>query len=422
MKRSSALAILVLTSSSALGQERAPVRLADLMQEAREHNPEYRAALAQARAAAAAVEPAGALDDPMLMVQLWNGPVDFSTVPIMVQITQPIPLGGKRGARRDAASAEADLARAQAAAKARDIAAAVARAYFDLYLADRTIAVDEVLEATLRSLMAAATARVAAGRGEQAEALRAQAERLKVQSDREAATARRAGAHARLVALLGRPAGSEIGRPTDPGQVAGLPSEAELRERALRERPEVAAARAAGAEADAQLRLAEAERVPDLGVFVGEMHAFRMPGVSDFLFVGVQGNLPIFAGKNRGRVDSARGALDARREDVRAVANRIAAEVSDAYAELVAEQRQVELHHQLIPVARQALSSATAAYAAGRSTFVMVLDTERDLQMHELDLASHLAMYEQRLADLERAVGADLGLARAAEAGQPEQH
>src|SRR5207249_574582 len=88
------------------GEAQAPVRLADLVREAREHNPEVRAAQAQTRAAAAAVGPAGAFDDPMLMVQLWNGPVDFSTVPIMVQLTQQIPLGGKREARRDAASAE----------------------------------------------------------------------------------------------------------------------------------------------------------------------------------------------------------------------------------------------------------------------------------------------------------------------------
>jgi len=51
-----------------------------------------------------------------------------------------------------------------------------------------------------------------------------------------------------------------------------------------------------------------------------------------------------------------------------------------------------------------------------------VLDAERDLQMHELDLATHLAMYEQRLADLQRAVGSDLGLVQAAESGTRQSH
>ena len=81
----------------------APLRLADLLREAREKNPELKAATARARASQSSISPAGALDDPMLMLQLWNAPVDFSTVPVMLQLSQNIPLGGKRGARTDIA-------------------------------------------------------------------------------------------------------------------------------------------------------------------------------------------------------------------------------------------------------------------------------------------------------------------------------
>lgn len=400
-----------------------PVHLSDLLAEARQKNPQLRSALGRARAAESSVSPAGALDDPMLMVQLWNAPVDLSTVPLMVQITQPLPLGGKRAARRDVARGEMAMARAAADAKARDVEAAVAKAYFDLFLAERTIAVDSEIEGTLRSLLASTTARVAAGRGEESEALRAQGEMLKVRSEREAALARRTAANARLVALLDRPAGAEIGPTVEPGLAAALPAEPELRERAVRERPEMAVAGAAISQAEAKLRLADAESVPDLALSLGEMHTFRAPGLADFLFAGVQVSLPIFSGdKNRPRIAGAEADLASMRDDARAIQNRIVAEVADAYAELTAEKRQVELHHQLIPVTRQAVASAMAAYAAGRSTFVMVLDAERDLQMHELDLATHLAMYEQRLADLQRAVGADLGLAEAAESGVHESH
>ena len=185
----------------------------------------------------------------------------------------------------------------------------------------------------------------------------------------------------------------------------------------------MAVARAATEQAEAKLRLANAERVPDVALILGEMHAFRAPGQDNFLFAGFQVNLPIFSGeKNRPRVTGAEIDLASMRDDARAIENRIASEVADAYAELTAERHQVELHHQLIPVARQAVASAMASYSAGRTAFVMVLDAERDLQMHELDLATHLALYEQRLADLQRAVGADLGLVEAAESGVPEQH
>ena len=81
-----------------------------------------------------------------------------------------------------------------------------------------------------------------------------------------------------------------------------------------------------------------------------------------------------------------------------------------------------DLHHQLIPIARQAVRSAESSYAAGRTDFTMLLDTTRELRMHEMNEAMHLAAYEQRLAELQRAVGSDLGLARAAEAGHEERH
>lgn len=400
-----------------------PLRLADLLEEARKNNPELEAAREQARAAASLVAPAGALDDPMLMVQLWNTPVDFSSVPVMVQLSQPIPLGGKRDARRDVAENDAAVARANAAARARDIETAVAKTYFDLYLADRTLEADVEIEATLRSLIAAASSRIAAGRGEQAEALRAQSELLKVQSDREGVAAKRIAAAARLVALLNRLAGSEVGTTTEPALVEQLPEETALRERAIQERPEVAGAKAMVGEAEARLRLARAERVPDVSVFVAEMHSFRTQGVSDFVFAGFQGNLPIWgSSKNGPRIDAAGARVSAVCAEVQALENQIGANVADAYAEVTAERRQVELHHQLIPVARQALSSATASYSSGKGSFLMVLDSERDLLMHELDLATHLAMYEQHLADLERAVGVDLGLARASQSGVRERH
>jgi len=112
----------------------------------------------------------------------------------------------------------------------------------------------------------------------------------------------------------------------------------------------------------------------------------------------------------------------AAQEAARALRNRVAAEVAEGYAHLLAETHQIDLHHQLIPIARQAVRSAESSYAAGRSDFTMVLDSARELRMHEMNEAMHLAAYEQRLAELQRAVGGDLGLAQAAEAGHEERH
>jgi len=134
-------------------------------------------------------------------------------------------------------------------------------------------------------------------------------------------------------------------------------------------------------------------------------------------------NLPVFGGsKTDPRISSAQAQLIAARESEHALRNRVVAEIAETYAHVLAEQHQIELHHQLIPIARQAIESAESSYAAGRVDFTMVLDSARELRMHELDLATHLAMYEQRLAELQRAASADLGLSQAAEAGHDEHH
>jgi outer membrane protein TolC len=399
-----------------------PLRLADLLREAHEKNPDLRAAQARVGAAQSSISPAGALDDPMLMLQLWNTPVDFSTVPVMVQISQQIPLGNKRSARTDVARADFSMAASDLAAKQRDIDTQVASGYFDLFLAERTQAIDDELEQILKVLLQASEARVSTGKAEQVELLRAQAALIQLRSDRETAIDHRQSAWAQLAALLDRDPTSPSGKTTEPRLLSSLPDVATLRERALRERPELPGAQAQIAGAQAQQRLAKAAEIPDLGLFAAEMHTFRNPmGVSDFLFAGFQINLPIFGGgKNQPRIASAAALVVSAQETAHALRNRIASEVAEQYAHLQAEQRQIELHHQLIPIARQAVESAESSYGAGRADFTMVIDSARELRMHELDLATHLATYERRLAELQRAVGADLGLEQAAEGGHEE--
>jgi len=399
-----------------------PLRLADLLREAREKNPELKAATARVRATHSAVEPAGALDDPMLMVQLWNAPADFSTVPVMVQLSQSLPLGGKRGARADAARADAAMAGADLDQKQREVETQVASAYFDLFLADRTQQIDDELEAILNVVLRSSEARVSTGKAEQVELLRAQGALIQIRSERETAIDHRRSAWARLAALLDRDPASIPGNTTEPGVLARLPDAVVLTERAMRERPELASSRAAIAGAHAQERLARANRIPDLGLFAAEMHMFRNPtGVSDFLFAGFQVNLPIFFGsKNEPRIAAAQAQLVAAQETEHALRNRVASEVAEGHAHLLAEMHQIDLHHQLIPIARQAVESGRSSYAAGRTDFTMALEAARDLRMHEMNLAMHLASYEQRLAELQRAVGSDLGLEQAAEAGHEE--
>jgi outer membrane protein, heavy metal efflux system len=401
-----------------------PLRLADLLRDARERNPELKAAEAQLSAAQQNVAPSGALDDPMLTVQLWNTPVDFSSVPVMVEFAQPIALGGKRGARRDLARAEAAATEADLAARRRDIETQVASAYFDLFLADRELAVDAELETILQVLLQVSRVRVANAKAEQLELMRGQAALVQLRAHRETAVELRTSAWVRLAALVDRDPSAVVGTTTPPSVLPSLPNLATLQRYAAKERPELLQARARTVAAEAQARLARAAAVPDVTVFAAEMHAFRNPaGVSDFLFAGVRIDLPIFGGNKAGpREATAQAQLVATQQSERALKNRVSAEVAEAYAHVVGEQRQIDLHHELIPIARQVVESAEASYAAGRTDVAMALDSARELRMHEMELAGHLAMYEQRVARLQQVVGTELGLDETAEMGHDDRH
>jgi outer membrane protein TolC len=398
----SSIALLALTAAP-------PLRLSELLEDARQRNPEVRAALALARAAAASVSPAGALDDPTLMVQYWNGPVDFSVVPIMIQLTQTFPLGGKLGARSDAAAADSRVAQAEAGARLRDVERDVARAFADLLVAEKTLVVHDSMLDALRTLSSVAASRVAAGRAEVVDELKARAEFLKEEGVHETLLAEQAAARVRLAALLDREPSELAGQTEYPSRPAAVPPDGELLVRAGRDRPELQAAASAIQAAEARIRVASASGVPDITPLVAYMHTFNLPPQNNFLFFGVQANLPIWRGnKVEPAISAARERVEAARALADALRDRVRAEVVAAAAQLQAEQRLVEIQRRLVPLARQALDSSISAYSAGRIPLLTVLDSEREALMRQVELAQHLALMQQRQAELERAIGGSL--------------
>jgi outer membrane protein, heavy metal efflux system len=413
--------LLLLALLSAAPPPAPTLHLEALLAEARAHNPQLQAATFRASGAEASAGAAGALEAPRFMVQLWNAPADFSSVPVMFQLSQGIPLGGKLGLRRKLAETEAAAASAEAQGMARTVEAEVARAFFELYRAERTRAVDNALALTLEAIARAAEARLRSGRGEQAEVLKAQAAALELEEDLEVAAQEEAGARAQLRALLDRSSAVEGTTPV-PRVLETLPSEDALRARALQHRsePRVAAALEEGSQLEVQL--AKAERAPDLNVLAAYMHSFNLAGEQNFLFAGVELTLPWLWGKTGERISAAHAQAEAASATGRGVAARIGGEVAEAYARVGAQARLVGLHHRMLPLLQAALESSRAAYAAGGGNFLLVLDTVREVRRHQLELAMALAGYGRALADLQRAVGEDLGLLAASEGGMDDAH
>src|SRR4051812_11377055 len=84
-----------------IGDLPSPLQAADLVEVLRAKNPELRARRAMAKAAVARPRMVSQLDDPMLSLEWWQQPINFSSVPIMLSIRQPLPWPGKLRTRRE---------------------------------------------------------------------------------------------------------------------------------------------------------------------------------------------------------------------------------------------------------------------------------------------------------------------------------
>ncbi|MCX6833822.1 MAG: TolC family protein, partial [candidate division Zixibacteria bacterium] len=103
----------VFPASRVFSQSADSLRLDQVIQDVIRHNNRVAAAQYMEEAAKAKVGPAGAWDDPMLMLGVANLPTsfDFSMDPMtmkMIGLSQNIPYAGQKGLQAKAAKAEAE--------------------------------------------------------------------------------------------------------------------------------------------------------------------------------------------------------------------------------------------------------------------------------------------------------------------------
>ena len=436
----------ILASALPVGAQEAPAPGADplarLVAEALERSPRLAASRADADALEARIPPAGAWEDPMLMIGFANLPVtsfdfgdDFMTMKT-VQVGQRIPLPGQIGHRREAAALRASSAAHLVAATEVEVAAEVKRAYAELYFRDRAIGTVDRNLRILRGLEEVTRTRYATGVGRQPAVLRAGVEIGGLEAQRVQLVASRHAALARLNALRDRPAATPLDETAYPiplarlaqrpgrelafvsamdvggaerslSAPAGLPPLDSLIAEAVEGRPEL---RAHVARIDAQeesVALARALRWPAPEVALGYG---QRDGFPDMLNASISFRLPLFMGAKQGSAVREESAILARE---RAMHGRMVAEierdVTAAYSRVLDALGQLERYDLGILLRSEATLDATlAAYRSGTEDFLALLDSQTSLFQVELERHRQLADLLAAWADLERAVGREI--------------
>lgn len=356
------------------------------------------------------------LDDPMLTVVPVGEMAETAAgqVAVMTTLSQRLPLTSKlevrgRVAELDAAQAQAELEQTRL-----QVAADTRRAYWSLYFAVRAMETTEKSRSLLAQMRDVADAQYRTGRRNQQDVLRATAELGSLEAELAALQQRRETAEAMLRQLIDAPASQPIETPQVVKEDEIILKRDALLARAAEDNPAIQRVSKRIAQFEAQQRLAELNRVPDLTVslsynIVEDRGLSRVANGDDQWWVGFGFNLPIWAEKyDAAEREALFGRLEAASE-LAAERNRITFQVEDAVARLEAQREVLRLLRQrVIPDAVSAVEAAAAGYRAGTGDFLMLVDNWRKLLSYQLMEHRALADLEQALADLERAVGSQI--------------
>ena len=413
-----ALAGLVLSSGApndAHGADQPPQKtlaLPELIQEALAKNPEIQAARQQWEAASKRVLQARSLDDPTLEVHWWNAPQTFNfgqAENIIIGLSQKFPFPGKLALRGEVASRSAEMTEQALRAKERDLIARLKQAYYDLFLAHKAIQIHHEQIDLLKQFFEIANARFRTGKGSQVDVLKAQVELSTLYQRLPVLEQQRDTAQAKLNTLLDRDPRFPLEPPQGPREGRFDKDLEELYQMAVNARPELKAAGLAVQRNERSRALAQREFYPDVNVTFQRFQNFQ---ARDGFGALVSINMP-FAFWTKPKYDAAvqeeSAAVAAARADLHTVENLTRFQIRDLLAKVRASWEVAVLYRTtVLPQAEQSLEAAQAGYRTGRTAFLDLIDAERSLREFELAYYREHVEREQRLAELEQVVGADL--------------
>lgn len=370
----------------------------DAVARAAADGPTIEARASAVRAAELSVRPAAQLPDPQLVLGLQNVPIEGPDAHRLdrdemtmqaVGLMQDMPSGPERRARRAMAAAEASRAGAELELARLEARLDAARAWIGAYHAERRVEILSRLAREARAAAEAARARLAAGGGSIDDAIGAEIEAARIDDRNADARAATIAARAELRRWLGNAADAPLAN-----QAPTFAIDANQLREHLRHHPGLVAFQAESEFADANLRMARAERAP--GWSWTAMYQRRDDSFGDMASIEFRIGLPLFQAWRQGPLVEAR-----RADQARVAAERVATEreheamLEAGLAEYAATQANLERAQiTRLPLARQRAEAAAGAFASGSIGAAQLIAARRDAleaELEAVDLSERLA-------------------------------
>ena len=395
-----------------LGEAEDTLKLSALIEEALEANPNIAAAKAAWEAQKVQIDRVKILDDPEVGFDTWNIPntLDLSLTRNWIFFAkQRFPAAGTLKQRSEAAKTVATLAKTQISITSQSIVAQVKIAYDALYLAHKAMEVNaEHIDITKR-FEEIAEIKYQTGAVSEQYVLKARVILARLENEQVTRKQRLHTARAVLNTLLRRPPRSPLARPTDL-RLLNLPADlVALTSLALRERPELLAAKAAIQRSKQETALARLKLKPDYQVSVKRFQNRGTPQPSGW-GVSASINLPwFFHEKHDQRIQETRHRSTEQEALYENLKDQTRFVIEDLIVKIQTAGRLAALFQDnVIPQAEQSVTSAQTGYQTDQVDFLDLLDSQRQLVDFRLEYFRALTLQNQEVARLEQVLGSDL--------------
>lgn len=367
---------------------------------AMERNPNMAAARQEIGIADGVRRQAGLIPNPELSWEVEDTRRDTSTT--TVTLSQPLELGGKRGARIEVAQVGQNLAQMTLEQQVNSLRADVVQAFYSALRAQTGVELArQSLDLTERGLQVV-EGRVRAGTSSPVEATRAQVQLAEARLQLSRAQSEKSNAYRQLAQVTGSTVDT-VDRLDAPSLSPGLPPADDLLLSRLEQTAELRQAMARIDQNDAALGSEKAQRIPNLTVSVGSQYdRLERERVN---VVGLSLPLPLFD-RNQGNVLSAARRADQARDLRNATELRLRSETRTALNQWSTAMQEVASYDStILPAARQAVDTATRGFERGKFGFIEVLDAQRTLIAAREQYLASLATASDARARVERLFG-----------------
>ncbi|HSD11430.1 MAG TPA: TolC family protein [Candidatus Binatia bacterium] len=322
-----------------------------------------------------------------------------------LEIGQLLELGGKRRARIEAASRSRDVASAEYEVKRADVLADVTRKFIQLLERQDLRGAAEADAALGRASLATVSKRIRAGAGSPLEEKKARVALARSEVALEDASHDLAVARHLLAATWGASSDRFGAAEGDLYARRPVPSFDELLER-LRSAPELLRRVSEIRLREAELRTAEAKKVPNLGLR-GGVRWLEGPEEESFVF-GFSMPLPLFD-RNQGGLEEARALVAKAKAAETTSETRLRATLFTLHQELLhAAHRLDSLEKDILPRSEESVGLSQEGFNRGAFSFLDLLDARRTLVEVKRERIEAAASYHQFILEIERLIGAPI--------------